>query len=559
MLSKTQIKWAKQLLFIGLCLFGVASLAYGLLPRNRIETPSSFRPRRAEQPDFQEVVNRVNADFEAHWKKEGLNPTPPADRFTVVRRLSLGLTGTIPSLEEIRALERVPEDQRVEWWVSRILEDRRYADFVAERLARAYIGTENGPFIIFRRRRFVTWLSDRLFQNDTPYDELVRKLISGSGLWTDKPQVNFLTVAADQTKENRPDPIRLGGRTVRAFLGMRIDCLQCHDEFRTEGVTQFPGADGEMRGGTQQDFHGIAAYFAQLEPSIQGMRDNPARFYEYKYLYEDEEEIVRPQPPYLPELEGKQKSRRQQLATWVTHPENKPFARAMVNRMWAIMVGKPLHKPIDNIPINGSDAPGLEILTDDFIANGFDLRRLIRLIAATRVYQLDSQADFEITSAHDDAHASFPLMLLRPEQVAGAVIQASSLKTIDAEAFIISQLAKFNETQEFVTRYGDLGEDEFDERSATLSQRLLMMNGQLVKQRSQQGFSIASSRIATLAPDDKHAVETTFLTVLSRQPSPEELEICVARLEGKKGNARSAQLEDLFWVLFNHSDFVSNR
>ncbi|MEC8590156.1 MAG: hypothetical protein VXZ15_01260, partial [Planctomycetota bacterium] len=81
------------------------------------------------------------------------------------------------------------------WWLNYILEDERFADYFAERLARAYVGVENGPFIVYRRRRFVHWLSDQILSN-RPYDDLVRHLLTDEGLWTDSPAVNFVSVTA---------------------------------------------------------------------------------------------------------------------------------------------------------------------------------------------------------------------------------------------------------------------------------------------------------------------------------------------------------------------------
>jgi len=550
--------WARNLLFIGLCLCGLASLGYALLPGQRTTQPETFRPNRAKHDDFGTTLANLDVEFEYHWQRNDLQPAERADDYTIARRLSLGLTGTVPSLEELRALEDVPSEQRVEWWVSHILEDRRYSDFVAERFARAYVGVENGPFLVYRRRRFATWLSDQLYKNDLPYDALVRELISGEGLWTGNPEVNFVTVTIDQDETGQPDPIRLAGRTVRAFLGMRIDCLQCHDEFRVDDPAVFPTPDGGTREGEQTDFHGIAAFWAEAQSSPRGIRDEEGKEYLYKFLYDDEETTVTPQPPYLPELVPEKGNRREKLAAWVTHPENKPFARATVNRVWAIMTGRPLHTPIDNIPLTGSDMPGLDLLANDFIAHKYDLHRLIRLIAASKAFQVDSEADHEITKRHEDLFAAFPLSRLRPEQVAGSIIQASSLTTINADAHIFSQLAKYNETNDFVKRFGDSGEDEFDERGGTIPQRNQMMNGKLVKERTKENILMAATRIAALAPDDEAAIKTAFLVVLSREPVDEEMAIFLPRLKGKKKGDRNAAMEDIYWVLINSTEFSWN-
>src|SRR5262249_39105250 len=141
---------------------------------------------------------------------------------------SLALTGSIPSLEEIRQFEDYTGRDRLQWWVAGVLKERRFADYFAERLARAFVGTEDGPFLVYRRRRFVSWLSDQLHAG-RPYDGLVREMIESEGLWTDRPSTNFITVTIEQDKKNAPNPERLAARVARAFLGVRLDCAQCHN------------------------------------------------------------------------------------------------------------------------------------------------------------------------------------------------------------------------------------------------------------------------------------------------------------------------------------------
>ena len=546
--------WQRNLLFVGLSVLGLIVLASRLLSNDPIESPKDFDATRYQQPEIRTVLDQVDSEFEASWREQGITSAGTTDDLTVARRLSLGLTGTIPSLEEIRVLQSLADEQRLDWWVSRLLEDRRYADYVGERLARAYVGTDNGPFIVFRRRRFVTWLSDQLHVNK-PYDQLVRELISDKGIWTNSPSTNFLTVTLDEDNNGKPDAIRLAGRTTRAFLGMRIDCLQCHDD---NLGTMNLGVKDDPRDGLQSDFHHLAAFYGGVRFSLFGVTDSKDE-YEYQYLDADETEIVAPTPPYSLDLLSNEGTQREQLAAWVTHDQNKPFARAMVNRIWALLTGKPLVEPIDAIPLYGEYPPALETLADDFVKHDYDLRHLVRMIAGTKVFRLASRADFEVTQEHEDAWAVFPLTRLRPEQVAGGMIQAASLTTIDADSHIISQLIRFNEQNQFIQRYGDTGDDEFEGRAGTIAQRLLMMNGQLVKDRTKPNpFMNATTRISTLAPSDEKAVETCYLTVLSRLPSAAEQAHFLKLISGTNGDDRSERLEDLYWVLVNGTEFSWN-
>ena len=117
---------------------------------------TSYDAATYQLDNFRDLVGQVNASFRADWADKGMAPAAPATDLAVMRRLALGLMGTIPSLEEIRQFEYLPAEERLPWWIDRILHDRRSADYLAERFARAYVGTEGGPFIFFRRRRMVT-------------------------------------------------------------------------------------------------------------------------------------------------------------------------------------------------------------------------------------------------------------------------------------------------------------------------------------------------------------------------------------------------------------------
>ena len=148
---------------------------------------------------------------------------------------------------------------------------------------------------------------------------------------------------------------------------------------------------------------------------------------------------------------------------------------------------------------------------------------------------------------------------VRPEQVAGSLVQSASLATIDANAHIITQLTKFGQTQDFVQRYGDTGDDEFTDRGGTITQRLLMMNGDLVQERTGENIVMnAATRLAQLATD-KDAIEATYLATLTRRPSPEELAAFQASLAKRQfGNSRSQAVEDMYWVLLNSTEFSWN-
>jgi hypothetical protein len=533
--------WARNLLFLGLLAAGAVALGVALFPRQP-PTHRDLAPPEVQAEDFAPAVARVNAAFRDFWRERELEPAPPAPELTVARRMALGLMGTIPSLQEVRQFEAQPGD-RLQWWLDGVLHDPRFADYLAERLARAYVGTEDGPFIVYRRRRFVTWLSDQVAAN-RPYDQVVRDLIASDGLWTDHPATNFLTVTIDPANDKGPNPERLAGRVARAFLGVRLDCAQCHNH--------------PFEKWKQHDFQGLAAYFGQARSGATGIHDDPAAHYEMENRKTGAHEPVDPAVPFLPDLLPADGSPRQRLAAWVTHPQNAYFARATVNRVWAVLCGRPLAEPVDDLGTGADVPPALQLLADDFVAHNFDLRRLIRLIVATDVFRLDSAADHELTAAHARSWAAFPVTPLRPEQMAGSIVQAASVETINQQSHVLTRLVRFGSINDFVKSYGDTGEDEFRERSCTISQTLLVMNGELVWNNTKEGPFNAGTRIGWLAPDDRRAAEAAFLAVFTRRPTEREAGYFEGRLGGTAGHERSERLEDVFWALVNSTEFKCN-
>lgn len=533
--------WLRNLLFVGLLCGGVVALGAGLMPPRQPRPVTRYDAAAYQADDFREVVARIDASFRQEWAEAKLTPAGPAPDLAVMRRLALALFGTVPSLEEIRQFEYLPPEERLAWWIDHLLQDRRFADYFAERVARAAVGTEGGPFIFFRRRRLVSWLGDEIHEG-RPYDELVRDLIAMRGLWTDKPATNFVSVTVQNDKDNQPDPVRLAGRVTRAFLGLRLDCAECHNH---------PYARWK-----QSDFQGLAAFFGQTRVGFTGIYDGQGEF-EPEDKKTRDKTVVAPRVPFAAELLPEEGSRRERLAAWVTHPKNPYFARAAVNRVWALLFGRPMIDPVDNLEVEAPAPGAVQILADDFTAHDFDLRRLVRVLACSRAFRLDSAADRDLTEEDERVWTAFPLTRLRPEQVAGSVTQSASITTIDAQSHIVLRFIRFGDQNDFVERYGDSGEDEFGGRGGTIPQRLLMMNGKLQRERVQATPFTAAGRIAALAPDDPRAVETAYLCVLTRRPTPEESAHFEKALADQE-LSRAQRIEDLYWALINSTEFSWN-
>ena len=535
-------------------------------PLKGIATEESARPTAG----LDESVQKVNTFFARRWAGEDLQPVKKADELSVLRRITLALMGTVPSLEEIRAFEQDGGPDRLQRWTSRFLRDQRYFDYFAERLARGFVGVEGGQFIVYRRDRFLRWLSGQLEVN-RPYPELVREMIAGTGLWTDEPEVNFVMAGYDDGEGFNQN--KLAGRAVRAFLGQRIDCAQCHDH--------------PFDHWKQNEFAGLAAHFGQLKLSAVGVREDRDLKFEVEDRNTLEKKVVDPAVPFGEKWEPAEGTRRERLAAWVTHPENRRLERAIVNRVWGLLFGRAWIEPVDDLPdptgdeiagpnvagakhpktLKAGDADLLDLLGADFREHGYDLRRLIEVLVASKPFLLESKSEIDDPQQLDrlKGHfAIFPLTRLRPEQVIGALYQASSLTTVDRNSHLISRFIKLTRSNDFVKEYGDLGENELEDRAGTIPQALLRMNGNLINETIDAKPLTASGRISAMAHDDRKCLELCFLVCLSRRPTDDEFTDLVPLLSNQRPNGkdnfvnRGGRVEDIYWILFNSPEFAWN-
>ena len=531
--------------------------------------------------DVDTIVQQVDDHLGERWqnaqlddKPEPIFPPPAADDLTVFRRLSLALHGTVPSLEDVRQFEADDKPKRLQRWTERLMSDGRFADYFSERLARAYVSTDPGTFVIYRRDRFRQWLRAQLKENRR-YDAIVRDIISSDGLWTGQPATNFMTSAYN---DGRFDVNKLTGRTVRAFLGQRIDCAQCHDSIFDDWK--------------QSQFQGLAAFYAQSDLSVFGVEDKAERegkTVEYMVMDGDDKDkkrVVKPAVPFGNEWLPEKGTRRQQLAAWITHPSNRRFERATVNRVWTLLFGRQYTYPkyaVDDLPDpdkadEKTDTKLLDIIGKDFREHDYDLRRLILVITSSRAFRMSSvlqddiaideknpQYEYELKSSlkraehYENNWGVFPLTQLRPEQVIGSMIQAASPKSIDQNSNFFVRFIRFVRENGFVEEYGDPGGDELTLQARTIPQSLLLMNGNLTKETTEASPFTSAGRIRLLAGTNRKAIEASFLVAFARRPSEEEMKNWLPRLDAAKNeNERGRILEDLFWAMFNSPEFSFN-
>jgi hypothetical protein len=498
-----------------------------------------------------ELRERVDSELAALWQARGIRPVGPATDGEFMRRVYLDLTGRIPSVNEVYEYLNDPAPNKREQLVERLLASRDHATHVAA-VWRGILLPEvidlsrlGGPI------KFEEWLSEQFVANKS-YDRIVRDLLLVEGRVAESGPLLFYAAA-------RLLPEELAGKTSRAFLGVRMECAQCHDH---------PFDDV-----TQKDFWRFAAFFSQISRP-KGRMDVTSPVLQVRdttqgdVMIPESDEVV---PPRLPlsavdvasEPEGP--TRREHLAEWLTSKNNGQFARATVNRVWEQLFGRGLVDPVDDMrPANPPLAPEvLETLSRDFAASNFDLRRLFRALVLTKAYQLSSRAEdndpsrvihfAQMNIKSITAEQLYDCISVATRRSTPAPMQATAIPfAVGVDRFQDGNRQAF--IQQFRAPAGKL-----TDYHAGIPQALTLMHGGLIHTSTDLATSGLLKSLSAPFFTDEHRVETLFLSTLSRQPAAAERELVERQLNSAKTDQERQQvLGDVLWALLNSGEFTFN-
>src|SRR5262245_18777178 len=337
---------------------------------------ASAAPLRGDEA--MELAGLIDRHVQAGLDAANLKAAPPADDAEFLRRAFLDFHGVVPTPDrtELFLDDRDPHKRTllIDELLAHFRFGEHFGDIWRTRLISPLVSEERQ-----RSDRFAVWLSERFNRNDG-WDRISRELLTATGKIEDNPAVIYLIEG-----RNPLGVTDLTDLTSRYFLGVRLNCAQCHDH---------PFVRWK-----RQDYWGMAAFFAQIQTPqraklvyMVGVQDNP-KFTLATLQAADAIDGFQSQPPTFlggQELkaDGKQPLR-VALADWMTSPDNPYFARAAVNRLWWHFFGRGLVNPVDDM--HSGNAPShpelLDQLSQRFAKSGFDLKLLCRAIATSRTYQ----------------------------------------------------------------------------------------------------------------------------------------------------------------------------
>jgi hypothetical protein len=493
---------------------------------------------------------------------------PLADDAEFLRRIYLDLTGTIPTAAEARAFLADTDADKREKLIDKLLaspEHARHMQHVFDVMLMERRADKHVP-----RAQWQEYLRSS-FAANKPWDELVREIVSADGA---DPK---LRPAAKFYLDRLGEPHLLTRDISRLFLGMNLQCAQCHDHPLIPHYKQddyyglyaflnrsFVFADAKSKQAIfAEKAEGDVTFVSVFDPAKLTKSTGP-RMPKLTPIKEPalekgkEYEVapakdVRPIPKY---------SRRAQLAIHMTSPENVQFKRNIANRLWAMMLGRGLVDPVDrDHPANPPSHPELlDLLAEEFAANKFDMRAFLRELALSKSYQRSSLAP-EGKEVPADSFAVALLKPLSPEQFAWAMMQATGYT--DAERIALAKnlsepalYAKQSAAAAPIIGMFAAPAGQPEGFMPTLNQALFVSNGNAIRAMMAPRAGNLADRLAKLQDADAIA-EELYLSVLTRRPTDEERGE-IADYLNKRPTDRAAAIQDMIWALVASAEFRFN-
>ncbi|MBN9122872.1 MAG: DUF1553 domain-containing protein, partial [Planctomycetes bacterium] len=468
-----------------------------------------------------------------------------ADDAAFFRRINLALAGLVPVPSEVRLFLADADPHKRAKAIDKLLASPAYANHMTTTW-RGWLLPEavTDPQIAQTVPGFETWLRARI-QTNVPFDRFVTELLTAplggrpsARPNPDDPDGTVNPLAFYTAKQGKPE--NLAAAASRLFLGVQIECAQCHDHpFGKWSRDQFWGM-AAFFAGVEQQGGGLREVFDRRELSIPGAdRTVPATF------LDDKE----------PEWQFR-KSPRVTLATWITRPDNPYFARATVNRLWGFVFGVGLVDPIDDF--NDKNAPShpelLDRLAKAFVESGYDTKFVLRAILLSETFQRSSatthpgQKDVRL-------YARFPAQGLTPEQLFDSlsVVIGNGLEGPGGAYLQNPGSAR----RQFVETFALTGHKT--ESSTTIIQALLLMNGGLVG----AATTVESSRTLAAVVElpgltSEERIEALYLAALGRGPKADELKRAVEYVKTAGSGEAKGRYADVLWALLNGVEFRTN-
>lgn len=506
-------------------------------PEKPAPPPKPLTPPLAAK-DPVALAKFIDTHIEKKLADAKIPASPVCSDAEFVRRVYLDLTGVIPPADRAKAfLDSTDPDKRAKL-IDELLDSPNYGKRLAD-IWQAKLLVRDSANRFVQREPFIKWLEES-FNKNTPWDKFVYGVVTAAGPVDENPAVTFFLTnrAVDKLTDS----------VSQNFLGIQLQCAQCHNHPFTTWK--------------QTEYWGMATFFSKVQPenpknpkngadnSKIGVTEGPGKARGKDFFPESakdvpakflgaEEPKLNPREPYRPAL-----------GTWMTSPQNPFFAKAMVNRTWALLFGSGFVNPVDDMtPENVATHPDLlDALATQFAADGFDVKHLYRAICLSKTYQRTSKP-LPGNKTDDQLFSHMTVKVLTPEQLFDSISKVTGAsRTPPGRPIQMGKGGPAGPRDQFVNFFL-AGADKANptEYEAGIPQALRLMNNKITANPNlAKGF---------VSPGDAPAVviEKMYLSTVSRRPTAEEVEKLTAYV---KSNSAVEAYSDILWALLNSSEFT---
>lgn len=519
--------------------FGLALLASGLALLLGL---AYAQGEEAKDLTAKQVAEAVDLAIEKRLQDAAIAPAAPSDDSEFLRRVYLDLCGVTPRVAEVRSFLADTSTDKRQKLVKQLLASPLHATHQANTWRNLLLPGSNTPEQLANSIGVQNWLQERFAEN-LRYDNLVSEFLVA----TTGDEVG--PAAYYNSLERAPE--KLAASTARLFLGLQIECAQCHDH--------------PFDHWKQRDFWGYAAFFARLQRPAMDMPIAPnspiTELDQGEVMLPGKEEPIAPKYPVANANHFEpQGSRRTQLAIWMASRDNPYLAQAAVNRAWSQLFGRGLVEPLDDFgPKNPASHPEvLEVLSRYFVEQGFDLHKLYETLVMTRAYQRTSRYPEEKPLPPTELFAVQTTKVLTPEQLFDSLSRVVGQKVVANPNMGLgnSRLADPRRLT-FLGKMAPPARSPI-EYSAGVLQALARMNSPEAAELTDPVQSPVLGAIQSPLFSDDQRIEILFLATLSRLPDEEEQRLFREQLESVPSEEKPKALGDCLWALLSSPEFVVN-
>lgn len=507
-----------------------------------VGTPLIILPAGLEH-QFPEVPENNKFDTLVNNRLRALKITPSelCSDEAFLRRVYIDLVGILPTRAEFETFVADRDPQKRSKLIDQLLDREEFSDLWTMKLGEQ-VRLRTANQVSFKAlHSYHAWLKERLRKN-TPLNEIVRELLSATGSTFETPPTNFYQIESNKQK--------LAENVAQTFLGMRIQCAQCHNH----PFDQW----------TMNDYYGFLAFFGQI-----GFKQStdPREFIIYNTGLGDTRHLVDGRvmrPKYLggdvPDVEGH--DYREVLAKWLASNDNKFFARHFANLIWAHHFGRGVVDPVDDVRVSNppSNPELLDELARKFAESGYNLRAMVREICNSRTYQLSTLPN-ETNRADERNFSRQQVRRIRAEVLLDGISQVTETNNrfprLPTGARSV-QIVDGAVSNYFLDTFGRAKRETVCSCEVNvepnLSQAFHLLNGENTNGKIATGGLIG--KLQDQGWDVSKILDELYIRCLSRVPTDSERSRLVAAVE--QAPDKNEVLQDLFWALLNSKEFMFN-